>query len=52
MGWLDAAGSHKLILAELSPKGGQFETTAMSKGMATHPVYLPGESHGRRNLEG
>ena len=24
----------------------------LEKEMATHPVYLPGESHGQRRLEG
>ena len=24
----------------------------LEKGMATHPVFLPGESHGQRNLVG
>ena len=24
----------------------------LDKGMATHPVFLPGESHGQRSLEG
>ena len=24
----------------------------LEKGMATHSVFLPGESHGQRNLEG
>ena len=24
----------------------------LEEGMATHPVFLPGESHGQRNLAG
>ena len=24
----------------------------LEKGMTTHPVFLPGESHGQRNLAG
>ena len=25
---------------------------ALEEGMATHPVFLPGESHGQRSLAG
>ena len=28
------------------------EEDPVEKGMATHPVFLPGESHGRRSLVG
>ena len=48
-GRLQSMGSLRVGLSDFTFT---FHFHALEKEMATHPVFLPGESHGQRSLEG